>query len=489
MMDDTSAEQLALIGFAARLGTSVCREDGEESDNELRSEAQLLMSLLSSNPVSSKSDTIKDQNLDIIKPYFEEEPSCDGKPFISSKSASFSFSCPSLSLDECQQKKTSWVPRRKRFGSDDSEYSVPPPKTLPAPVVSMGRPLVVDDRDALRLSAEAMARNILNTFQKAVQWRKKCWIEALARPLVTQEQRMKEAGATEEELKDLLDTPVAMVIASLNESEIEVLDARTSFRVMPHIWKRSQENYSHPTKKMKTSYHNEKSYVTAHVLTFQTVLNFSSPCGYSEVTLEAPGVIEGTFERPHVGEAKLIGVSVEIDTKVLATMIEKSSRIIARASAESFMNPTTETEIGKEVSNSFQTPNNDVTLTPRKISGLDITEFCHVPSTIITPRRKSPSASYYDADSYITEKTFAPSIENKCDALRMVSPQPRLRPCDALSLDTPLPAPKTLPSLISPDPTASKSDPEKTQFLTFGTKAGPSLPALVEVACAAMHTT
>mmetsp|Transcript_980 Transcript_980/g.1221 ORF Transcript_980/g.1221 Transcript_980/m.1221 type:complete len:489 (+) Transcript_980:143-1609(+) len=487
-MDDTSPEQLALIGFAARLGTSVCREDGVASDTELRSEAQLLMSLLSSNPVSISENAIKTERLGVIGPYFDKEPSCDDKPLISSKISNFSFSCPSLSLDECQQKSVSCASRRKILVSDEGEYPVLHPMTTPAPVISMGRPLVVDDRDALRLSAEAMARNILNTFQKAVQWRKKCWIKALARPLVTQEKKMKEAGASEEKLRDLLDTPVAMVIASLNESQIEVLDARTSFRVMPHTWKRSQKNYTQLMKKMKTSHYNEKSYVTAHVLTFQTVLNFSSPCGYSEVTLEAPGVIEGTFERPQMGEVKLIGVSVEIDTKVLATMIEKSSRIIARTSAESFMNPTAEIESRSEVSDLLQTPNEDVTLTPHKTPDCDTTQLCLLPTTIITPRRKSSQLSYNDTESFVAEKTCAPSLQNKRDVFRMVSPQPRLELYEAQSLDTPLPAPRMLPSLISPDPTAAKSNPEKTQFLTFGSKAGPSLPALVEVACAAMHT-
>ena len=84
---------------------------------------------LSSNPVSSKSDTMKDQNLDTIKPYFEEEPSCDSKPFISSKSTSFSFSCPSLLLNKCQQKNNSWIPWRENFKLDEGVHSVPLLKT------------------------------------------------------------------------------------------------------------------------------------------------------------------------------------------------------------------------------------------------------------------------------------------------------------------------------------------------------------------------
>jgi len=490
MVNPKSSEQLALIAFAACLGTSFRREDGVSSDSELRSEAQLLMSLLSSNPSSSNSDTITDRDLDIIKPYFREEPSCDEMSSVAGKSGSFSFSCPSLSLDDCRGRKPLSTPRRTRNGELGCSSSLP--EISQPPVVSMGRPLVVDDRDALRLSAEAMARNILDTFQKAVQWRKKCWIKALARPLVAEEQRMKEAGASKDELKNLLKTPVAMVIASLNQSEIEVLDAKTSFRVMPHVWQKKQENLEYPMKKRKTAPYNEKSYYASYVLTFQTVLNFRSSGGYSEVTIEAPGVIEGSFERADVGELKLTGVSVEIDTKVLATMIEKSSRIIARASAESLISPGAELELKTNRTHTIQATFDDVTVTPRKISDSDSSEFCALPQSIITPRRKLhtfPNEKDSLKDSFVVKNSCTPSFSNNRDALRMVSPQPRLGPCEALSLDTPLPTTKTIPSLISPDPTTSKTDLERTQFLTFASRAGPSLPALVEVACAAMQTT
>jgi len=443
-MKDTTTAKLAR--FADRLGTSVCHEDVGASGCIAGKKAQPpTTNLLSPDPISSKPETSEEkQSLDIVKKtLFDEEDIFSSE---TSSAGSFFFSCPSLSLDnnEFQQKDeddTSTSCKRKRSRSvleNEHSDSVVTETSATEPVISMGRPLVVEDRNALRLSAKAMARNILHTFQKAVQWRKRCWIETLARPLVAKEREMKEAGATEEELRDLLNTPIAKVIASLNESEIEVLDATTSFRMIPNIWRRLNSHH-HSSKKKKISLHQhhqeEKSYITSHGLIFQTVLNFRSPCGYSEVTVEAPGVIEGIFEHPLVvgDEAKLIGVSVEIDTKILATMIEKSSRIIARASAESIINPNNNINNNEAKSKirkaaTVQTLNNNVKQTPHKMLDFDANNktVFPVPPTSITPLRRK--ISRYDSNlfSIVKEKcaaSFGEKENNKHAALQMVSSQ------------------------------------------------------------------
>jgi hypothetical protein len=46
---------------------------------------------------------------------------------------------------------------------------------LQPPAFLLIRPLVVDDRGAMSFSAEAMARNMLLSFQTAVQWRVDTW--------------------------------------------------------------------------------------------------------------------------------------------------------------------------------------------------------------------------------------------------------------------------------------------------------------------------
>jgi hypothetical protein len=551
--ETSTTEHKALIGFAARLGTSVSHEDGIANEMDLRSEAQLLMNLLSSNPEPA---AVIKESLDAVRPYFTAEPSTEMLPEsstfnhstgaaiddidiaaataaasasaaaaaaaidttntnnntsnTSTNSGAFSFSCPSLSLDG-----KSPPPLRSRLPSDSSDDSMPslvaPPAPTPIPIVSMGRPLVVDDRDALRLSADSMARNILRTFQKAVKWRKQCWIDTLARPLVDEERKMKAAGATQEELKELLETPVARVIASLNQASIEVLDARTSFRVLPQRWDRHNNNKTidddeddaevqHPSKKRKIASDNDEitkesstTTTTAHVLSFQTVLNLSSPAGYLQVTLDAPGVMEGKFTTINGDTTVLTGVSVQVDTRVLAAMIEKSSRIIARASAEEFMNPYPEFT-DEEGASLMMSPNPTVTTAPRRLSASDSESGEAAEPTIITPRNTNSQSAYCDTELDLLEqqKPCIPlpddlsGANHKRAILRMVSPQPPGSSNSSVEDSNPSTNP---PSTAKRSALVSPPLSFNTEYLSFDVKTGgPSLPALVEVACAEMRT-
>jgi hypothetical protein len=496
-MVETSSEQLALIGFAARLGTSVSREDGIASVGELRSDAELLMCLLAPSSSSSSGNVIG-STFEVVEPLVEEEPNYEHTEQTCKKSGTFSFSCPSLSVDDIPSDLSEPTPSRERLPSDGSEDSVPSLLSQTVPAVALGRPLRVDNKDALRLSAEAMARNIFQTFQKALLWRKKCWIEALAGPLVEEERKLKEAGATEKELKELLETPAAQVIVALNQTEIEVLDARTSFRVLPQAWDKTEGQPAPPPSKKRRVSNDDgdvsEPYTSAHVVSFQAVLNFKSPAGYSEVTLEAPGIIQGDFVKSEDGEVLLSGASVEVDTRVLAAMIERSSRIIARASAEAFMDP--EKDIYSEGELSDVTPASPVDdlLAPSKsysyYSDSEAEEEDFLTPTVVTPRNKSPPHEYSDSDPELVTKTCIPlpdeldSKDYRRSILRMVSPQPRSGSPQESYDDFFNPRTPTKnghgPSLVSP--------PAATEFLPVDTKTGPSLPALVEVACAAMHT-
>mmetsp|Transcript_5551 Transcript_5551/g.8486 ORF Transcript_5551/g.8486 Transcript_5551/m.8486 type:complete len:132 (-) Transcript_5551:276-671(-) len=49
---ELTSEHLSLIGFAARLGTSIANDSHLVEDSEVRKEAELLMSLLSSTPTT-----------------------------------------------------------------------------------------------------------------------------------------------------------------------------------------------------------------------------------------------------------------------------------------------------------------------------------------------------------------------------------------------------------------------------------------------------
>lgn len=507
-MSDTT-EQLMLIGFAARLGTCVSHDDCESDDGDLRSEAQLLMNLLVSNTTSESAfignswdlaNSVIDNDLNRKKGAANVETTKNPN--------AFQFSCPSLSLDAkapLTPGGTTAPQLRERLPSDDTESSIPSLVDPPAPMVAMGRPLVVEDRDALRLSAEAMGRNILKTFEKALMWRKQCWVDALCRPLVDEEAALKEGGASEEELRALLETPEAKVISSLHQATIDVLDARTSFRVLPQRWNKDGGSSELPPLKKRKSVNDgvetSEEYCAAYVLSFQTVLNLSSPAGYSQVTLEAPGFMEGKFISSPSGDVTLTGVAVEIDTRVLASMIEKSSRIIARASTEAIINCSANSDhLEAEVASPYPTsedqamsnPDTTTAAPPCKSTSGDA-ELPNGP-TIVTPHSRSTPHSYCDNDLEYVKKACPPIPEDLCaqsqqrSFLRMVSPPPGSSSSDeSVELNTHgLTMKRHGFSLVSPPPSRYSADGATMEYLSFDSKTGPSLPALLEAASAAM---
>ncbi len=493
-----------LIGFAARLGTCVAHDDCESDDGDLRSEAQLLMNLLVSNTTSES--TFIANSWDFANSVIDNDLNRKkGAASVETKNPNaFQFSCPSLSLDA----KAPLTPGemtapqlRERLASDDTESSIPSLVDSPAPMVAMGRPLVVEDRDALRLSAEAMGRNILKTFEKALMWRKQCWVDALCRPLVDEEAALKEAGASEEELRALLETPEAKVITSLHKATIDVLDARTSFRVLPQRWDKNGGSSEPPPLKKRKSVsggaETSEEYCAAYVLSFQTVLNLSSPAGFSQVTLEAPGFMEGKFISSPSGDVTLTGVAVEIDTRVLASMIEKSSRIIARASTEAIINCSTNSDHSEaEVASPYptvedQSVSNSVTTiaTPRCESNGGDDDFPNGP-TIVTPRCKSKPNSYCDNELELVKNECPPIPEDLCaqsqqrSFLRMVSPPPGSSSSDeSVDLNSRgLTMKRAGFSLVSPPPSRYSANGTTTEYLSFDSNTGPSLPALLEAA-------
>ena len=58
------------------------------------------------------------------------------------------------------------------------------------------------------------------------------------------------------------------------------------------------------------------------------------------VILQAPGVINGTFHRTSDGDIKLVDVTVELNTEELASSMEKNSRLVIRTAAHNYiLNP------------------------------------------------------------------------------------------------------------------------------------------------------
>ena len=88
-----SNEQLALISFAYRLGSlAVNNESGIADENDVRKEARLLMSLSCSSPMTVIEEPAESGR---VTPQ-SDVSMCSG---ASSRRGSFSFACPSLSLE------------------------------------------------------------------------------------------------------------------------------------------------------------------------------------------------------------------------------------------------------------------------------------------------------------------------------------------------------------------------------------------------------
>ena len=94
-----SSEQLALIGFVYRLGSLAVNNEsaGIADENDVRKEARLLMSLSCSSPMTIIEETTAESGR--VTPQ-SDVSTCSG---TSSRRSSFSFACPSLSLENHSQ--------------------------------------------------------------------------------------------------------------------------------------------------------------------------------------------------------------------------------------------------------------------------------------------------------------------------------------------------------------------------------------------------
>jgi len=80
---------------------------------------------------------------------------------------------------------------------------------------------------------------------------------------------------------------------------------------------------------------------TTYTYTLSHALNLDSRCSVStsseekiSVSLQTPGVIDGTFVRNEDGDVFLVDVSIALDTECLALSMEQKSRLVVRTAAE-----------------------------------------------------------------------------------------------------------------------------------------------------------
>src|SRR5210317_1818726 len=247
-----TTEHLALIGFAARLGTCVNNDTENGKDHKpVRDEAMLLMSLLT----GKKASEILSEEVGV------KESAEDKKNNVRPKDrdmGNFSFTFPSLSLQPnasaVATKPSSPVEAAERDATDTSgdlgtDRDLPPPSKL------LSRAHSITDKDDIRTSSGCMAKNVLDSFGAALVWRAKTWIKSLAQVLaLKEEQRLQEAAATKgkggkgsdrgdhshpstptnnQESLDLMSSREMQIIDAIVKSseDVVVVNLKTSFRV------------------------------------------------------------------------------------------------------------------------------------------------------------------------------------------------------------------------------------------------------------------
>lgn len=407
-------------------------------------------------------------------------------------------------------------------------------KAPPPPALLLGRPLKVDDRDALRLSADAMARNVLQSFQKAMDWRLQVWTEAICKQLAHQEKTMLQDGASMEEIKNLLQTPEAALVVLLrhlaDDHTIAVNSVNTSFQVLPQRVDPKTEETQQPQERRSSldststasslshddhqGPHHESGltnaslgglqesdylYTVSFKLEFTCDIYVETPAGLTEITLKVPGTIQGKFLSNEVDPvAELRSVEVNLDTECLAKMVEKGCRTVVRTSVEKALEELSQDQ-GTEEEDANGGPEETNTTTeskeptPSATTDLLSSPNAHASSTaVITPHNATQRSS--DGYSSRMPKDLFPIPDDFSGSSRRAAAGdgPKTPPPPSASLPIKRGSPPTTTTdeeraakrrlpLISPPGNKNHGQFHEVK------EDGPSLPMLVEVACRAMR--
>lgn len=500
------AEQATLSDFASQLEAHVSLDGTkiEKKDVDIREEAEILLSLLSAIP-PTQSQSIDDD---------EYAYSSDYQDLIR-RDPSFSFTIPLMSLEECCSKRQDSTAQESSDGSTTTEDSTVLPVATLAPAVLLGRQLVGNGSSVeADKYGETMARNMAESFQKAVEWRIQVWIRSLSSILVKREKALTEAHASDDIIHELLDTPEAQVLLCLQKaaSDISVVDTKTNLRVLFQRINRSQEHGLQggcsSLKKRKLEdldslqTESEYRYSVAHMLSFESTINLKTPAGYTEVTIEAPGIIEGSFLSSDSGEDTLTRISVEVDTNVIAMAIERSSRVVARTATHAVI-PTTEEESEDEEEENYPKEQTEE-LAPSPTLNAQTGPYDEATKAVLVTPHKTTSSTMYEVND-VSAPSLPDDLNNVAkEVVRMVSPQPRTPEYlsfnftprtphttrdktdaeDMLNLVSP---PPPAPVVSPPTPSSSKTSSEDEGSPSISARKSPSLPALLQVASAAME--
>lgn len=375
-------EQLALVQLAHRLGAVVQGVDVKNGDAELK-EARLLMSLSCASPLQQEEDLQLEHPSSFSGHEQQQEqhplphdcnqnqagritPQSLGSSSLHSAASgnsnsrqsrrdSFQLTCPSLSLAVTQRETV----------RDTCTTAAEAAAAAAAPALMLGRTLKVADVNALRLSSEAMARNVMMSFQKAMEWRMQSWVNALTQVLLQKEQDLHQQyyyqqGDLQRVLRDetqkLLCSDEALLVAALRESQdkIEVIQASTTFKVLQRVASTGSAtgtgvvsiNDDVVDGEVPGAGHlqeGEYVYDVVHLLEMQSTLSIATPAGCVTLNVNVPGRIKGLFlsvlsaDDDTGGREELTNVKVSLNTGMLASMIDKGSRVAVRASVEALL--------------------------------------------------------------------------------------------------------------------------------------------------------
>jgi hypothetical protein len=308
------------------------------------------------------------------------------------------------------------------------------------------------------------------------------------------------ANATEEAMKGLLKSGEANLLLALKamETKLRVMDATTSFKVLPQRLNTLSSEQQPPSKKQRIEERlgsgleeTEYEYQVAHAMMLEGCLNIHTPAGYCKIELEVPGSMTGTFLTPASSDdsEELTSVRIDVNTDILAAMIEKSSRTVIRAAAEALLKGDVDVEEAKEEASEEQTVQTKpkghesktskeaeaTTTSPQPVTATStpkrkLSEERMQRMVVITPARNAASSPSTIGDSDHEDKPVLLSLPDSFGGeskpkLKMLTPKPSRKKRKS-----------GLPTVVTPHKTQSR------ETITSG--VGPTLPLLVEVACA-----
>ena len=297
---------------------------------------------------------------------------------MNSDTAPFTFSCPSLSVDGNHQRaKRTMTAATGRLilaaedaaaaaAMDGKDSGSNAPK-MQQPADLLGRTLLTHHREGVSEATDVMARNVLQAFSVALEWRYSAWVDSLTKVLrlkkalmAQQQQQQQQQGSDggeagdadetkaatsfDEDMDDGYDYAEATAIEYLARtiSDLSVIDVKTAFRVQQP----SDRELVQPKKRIKVrqvTLENDSGasrlYERSSPLTFEAVLTVlvGPNAEPMRVVLGTGGTITGTFagtSNGAEGEEVLVGVDLKLDTDGLAHSMEEQSRLLVRAASE-----------------------------------------------------------------------------------------------------------------------------------------------------------